>query len=814
MKRIAQRNPFDQHGGPIIRLDDGPGDLPDDGFVVVGQGPAQGKSKHAFGHRPGEGFLAAQQNVLEFGRAVEALAIGQLANRVEGPAVLVRQAPAADGVVVLEPVPDRVDAIMAGGALRGFAVLLEALPKGEAFRCRGRLGQVARVGRGRRQFHAQQRLEHPFPPQHRACPHRQRGRRQQTRHADDTASVAVLNGDLAELPSDDTADSVVRRQFLVHREVLGVDELEQTAVLPQQAAEELDDFPLHRLLERTAVLGEDAGVRFRAAAQFHRAEPLADESARKSDRPGVTDHAADLVPDDAGLTETPFLRQIEQGFVRHGEPEKVREPRSESVAADSPFRAAALFEPEEEVRRHESGLERTADGLIEGQALPIGLLEELEQVLRLLRVNRPAPGAGGEPPEDAGGRFLLRGSGIGLGDENTGTVGELGRFLFDPDPIERENDLRFLDLGLLVASSFGFLSLAADDREKLLLLVVGDGGLLDVAVQREAVIAGGNPAAQRVDLRLFLRRGDHFAGHDAVRHANGDAGHPAFRARAPPAPHPEAVPAAAGELHIAVDGLLEVVEVEAVVEHRMIHFGAVHRLDFNASAERFRPAAGRDEGSDDFMGGLEVFLHQQRRDEQAGPVVVEPGVAGAVGRKMAGGPKVQAGQVTDRVVVLRAVEAGDDGMAGVADLRPVDVPQSFVGPVGHRDALGLLREGGRGRHFPLPQDAQDAQPDIAALRGIALRADRPEVDAGGSRLRAVAANAIGLQNRLHVLLKIQRGVIGEGRPSGQQQRGENGLPGQRLPSLTRGRIHGLPGKRSTPFIMAECGSCQLLVFSF
>ena len=270
------------------------------------------------------------------------------------------------------------------------------------------------------------------------------------------------------------------------------------------------------------------------------------------------------------------------------------------------------------------------------------------------------------------------------------------------------NHPRFLDPGLLVASSFGFLSLAADYREKLLLLVVGDGGLLDVAVQREAVIAGGNPAAQGVDLRVVLRRDDHAAGHYAVRHANGDAGHLGFRAGAPPAPHPEAVPAAPGELHIAVDGLLEIVEVETVVEHRVIHFGAVHRLDFNTGPERLRSAMGRDEGIDNFMGGLQVFLHEQRRDEQAGPVVVESGVTGAVGREVASGPKIQAGQVTDRVVVLRSVEARDDGMAGVAYLCPVDVPQGFIGPVGHRDSLGFIRERGRGRHFPLAKDANDA----------------------------------------------------------------------------------------------------------
>ena len=338
-----------------------------------------------------------------------------------------------------------------------------------------------------------------------------------------------------------------------------------------------------------------------------------------------------------------------------------------------------------------------------------------------------------------------------------------------------------------------------------MLLVVGYGGLLDVAVQREAVIAGGNPAAQGVDLRLLLSRDDHAAGHDAVRHADGGAGHLSFGAGAPPAPHPEAVPAAPGELNVAVDGLLEVVEVETVVEHRMIHFGAVHRFDFNAGPERLRSAAGRDEGIDNFMGRLQVFLHQQRRDEQAGPVVVESGVTGAVAWKMTSGPKIQAGQVTNRVVVLGTVEARDDGMAGVADLRPVDVPQSFVGPVGHRDSLGLIRERGRGRHFPLPKDANDAQPDIGALRGIPLRTDRLEVDAGGSRLRAVAANAIGLQNRLYVSLKIQRGVIGEGRQTSQEQSGKNSLPEQGLPNRTLRRMHGLQENRSTPFIMPESG---------
>ena len=144
-------------------------------------------------------------------------------------------------------------------------------------------------------------------------------------------------------------------------------------------------------------------------------------------------------------------------------------------------------------------------------------------------------------------------------------------------------------------------------------------------------------------------------------------------------------------------------------------------------------------------------------------------------------------------------------MAGVADLRPVDVPQSFFGPVGHSDSLGLIRERGRGRHFPLPKDANDAQPDIAALRGIPLRTDRLEVDAGGSRLRAMAANAIGLQNRLYVLLKIQRGVSGEGRQAGQEQSGKNSLPEPGLPNRTLRRMHGLQENRSTPFIMPESG---------
>ena len=114
------------------------------------------------------------------------------------------------------------------------------------------------------------------------------------------------------------------------------------------------------------------------------------------------------------------------------------------------------------------------------------------------------------------------------------------------------------------------------------------------------------------------------------------------------------------------------------------------------------------------VGGGEVFLHENRRHRQEIADIVEA-VAHVIGREVVGRVKVNAEEVTNRVVVLRTVEAsqGDSSWVGLGSSKLL---QLSVQPRRDRFYLGCRRlPAPRRRHLVSPDIGDDLTPGLHVL---------------------------------------------------------------------------------------------------
>ena len=270
------------------------------GNVVVLHAPTQGVGEHLLGEVAQEQALARQEHLLERLGPDDHFTAGQLAAGID-PLAGHLGAPATDRVEVLQSESQRVQAGVTGSAIGILAMLLEALAEGQTVALlviRGQGGHQRRRRRGRR---SEDLFEQPFAPQHRAGPLGITRLGEHRGHAGDAAAAAVGQGDLRETGAGHPGQSIVPRQFGIHPGVIAVEQLEQAAVLAQQAGEELARLGHHGLSECRGELRELVGIGGGDRAQGPDAEPLARELFRQGPGLRIGQHPPHLGLEHPGL---------------------------------------------------------------------------------------------------------------------------------------------------------------------------------------------------------------------------------------------------------------------------------------------------------------------------------------------------------------------------------------------------------------------------------------------------------------------------------------------------------------------------------
>ncbi len=203
--------------------------------------------------------------------------------------------------------------------------------------------------------------------------------------------------DLLELLPRHAGNAVVPGQPAVEHREVGGHEVRQAQVVLEHLVEEQQRLLDHRHLEYVVVLGVEGGVRGRVVDGAE-AEPLAGEVLREGRRFGVFEHPLDLPAERVRVRcSLPCLGEREQFLVGHRTPQEVRQPRRQREVVE----LARLLAQEQEVRRHQHGLEADAHGLLErGLRVQLGL-HAGEERLHVLVGHGPPEGAAHEVAEEA-----------------------------------------------------------------------------------------------------------------------------------------------------------------------------------------------------------------------------------------------------------------------------------------------------------------------------------------------------------------------------------------------------------------------------
>ena len=122
---------------------------------------------------------------------------------------------------------------------------------------------------------------------------------------------------------------------------------------------------------------------------LRRLEPLAGEVLREGRRLRVLEHALDLPAERVRLVQLALLGEGEQFLVGHRAPQEVGQPAGQGEVVE----LAGLLAQEQEVRRHQHGLEADAHRLLErGLRVQLGL-HAGEERLDVLVGHGPPEGA-------------------------------------------------------------------------------------------------------------------------------------------------------------------------------------------------------------------------------------------------------------------------------------------------------------------------------------------------------------------------------------------------------------------------------------
>src|SRR6185295_13254482 len=207
------------------------------------------------------------------------------------------------------------------------------------------------------------------------------------------------------------------------------------------------------------------------------------------------------------------------------------------------------------------------------------------------------------------------------------------------------------------------------------------------------------------------------------------------------------------------------------------------------------------EARGDLLRGREVFLQQGGGEHEGVARVGEALAGGAVGRKVARGLEVDAGQVADRVVVLGVAEAADDDAAGVAGAGLGLDGEEVAGP--GDDDLALLGGEGRallGGHLAVFEILDEERPGLEVLADLGEAGEAFEVEvalflfggvAGEAVLGEEGADALGV---VAAEVRVRRG----GGRGGQKQEDREQQPGHHAgspPRKSRAAAPSTPGSK-------------------
>ena len=202
-----------------------------------------------------------------------------------------------------------------------------------------------------------------------------------------------------ELGPRDSRDAVKAGQALVEEGVIGVQQLEHAAVI-------LDDIP-NKQLGLAAHRLAQALVEHREALQVRpdhvdilELEPLPGEILDQRGRLLIAQHPFDLSLEYGRLAQTALSGDSQELGVGHAAPQKVGEARGKFIRADGcrglsgdrPIPLDAI----QKIRRHQRGLERRGDALLERVALLAGHSKESEELVDFFRRRGTAIRAAGE----------------------------------------------------------------------------------------------------------------------------------------------------------------------------------------------------------------------------------------------------------------------------------------------------------------------------------------------------------------------------------------------------------------------------------
>src|SRR5205085_2488512 len=122
---------------------------------------------------------------------------------------------------------------------------------------------------------------------------------------------------------------------LVGKRVIGIEQLQQTAILAEYGVDEEDGLLLHRLRQLIVISREFAAIGAEGNAKLLKAKPLDREVFGHRPRARILQHPPRLLPEDLRLMKFARAGEGEELVIRHARPEKVGQSRGENEIIDA-----------------------------------------------------------------------------------------------------------------------------------------------------------------------------------------------------------------------------------------------------------------------------------------------------------------------------------------------------------------------------------------------------------------------------------------------------------------------------------------------
>ena len=188
-------------------------------------------------------------------------------------------------------------------------------------------------------------------------------------------------------------NSVVPGQPLVDERVVGVEQLDDAAIVAERARHEELGFALERL-QQALVVGRISIRIDDHLGHAAQVQPLRGEAVHEgAGGSRIGQHPPHFPFEDRRTSELFAFGQVEQPLVGHAAPQEERQPRSDLEIAQAvrrPRGRSIAIDAQQEVRVNEHALERQLNAGIEALAVPSSAIEEVEQSIQVRLRHRPA----------------------------------------------------------------------------------------------------------------------------------------------------------------------------------------------------------------------------------------------------------------------------------------------------------------------------------------------------------------------------------------------------------------------------------------